>query len=209
MAQCRLPFSFNISSKLSPGPTRSTIHGTNKGSQPEGDRDPLAPEPRTDRRRMDGANALTRGNFPGNGQNHHPALGTAHEGNSSCSLPLVPLGQQARSTSLNPAHVQAISPLKAYAERPPILTEVNPDSGSVIGGVRIWLQGMYFSALPPLFARFGAAVVPTVSVRFLLSGFTHHVRFARLSLLPTFLPVICLPDPRRVSSISRYRNIPI
>ena len=103
----------------------------------------------------------------------HRSAPRGHECNSSSSLPLAPLGQQAGSACLGPAHFQPISPLKADAERPPILTEVNPDSGSVTGGMRIWLKGMDFPALLPLFARFGAAVVPTVSVRFLLSGFTH------------------------------------
>ena len=45
------------------------------------------------------------------------------------------------------------------------LTEVNPESGSITGGARIWLKGIDFPALFPLFARFGTTVVPTVSLR--------------------------------------------
>ena len=45
----------------------------------------------------------------------------------------------------------------------PTLTEVNPELGPITGGERIWIKGMDFPALFPLFARFGTCVVPTVS----------------------------------------------
>ena len=144
MAQCRLPFSFNIVSKLPPG------YGTRKG--------PLVlpqPTPSADR----------------------------------CSV-----------------QPQPISPAEADGELNPTLTEVNPDSGSITSGVRIWLKGMDFPALLPLFARFGAAVVATVGTRLHLSRLSHL--FARPSLLPTFLPVNCLPEPTQASSLLRYRSIP-
>ena len=59
---------------------------------------------------------------------------------------------------------QAIAPLRTDGEPAPTLTEVNPESGSITGGARIWLKGIDFPALFPLFARFGTAVVPTVSL---------------------------------------------
>ena len=72
---------------------------------------------------------------------------------------------------LNPVEflVQATPPRRTDGERAPTLTEVNPDSGSTTGGARIWLKGVDFPALFPLFARFGNAVVPTVSIRSCLS----------------------------------------
>jgi len=145
VAQCRLPFSFNIVSKLPLG------YGTRKG-------------------------------------------------------PLV-LPQPTPSADRGSVQPQPISPPKADEERNPTLTEVNPDSGSITGGVRIWLKGMDFPALLPLFARFGAAVVPTVSMSPLVKVY-HLILFARPSLLPTFLPVICLPEPTQASSMLRYRGIP-
>ncbi len=159
MAQCRLPFSFNILSKLPPGPRSSAIPGTRKRPRPEeDDGDPPAPKKRAVRPRMDGANALAPKSPPGNGQIHDPAL---EIGNQSA-----PRGHEDGSSSS-----LAISPPKIDGERPPTLTEVNPDSGSITGGVRIWLKGMDFPALLPLFARFGAAIVPTVSVCLCLSRY--------------------------------------
>ena len=46
----------------------------------------------------------------------------------------------------------------------PTLTDVNPEQGSITGGARVWLKGMDFPAHFPLFARFGTAVVPTVTI---------------------------------------------
>ena len=184
VAQCRLPFSFNILSKHPPGSRRSAIQGTSKRPRPEEDgRDPPASEQRAVRRRIDGTNTLARRNSPGNGQNHHPALDTDHqnasrglESSSSSSLPLVPLHRQARCAGLGLAHLQAISPPMVDAEFPPILTEVNPDSGSTTGGMRIWLKGIDFPAILPLFARFGATVVATVSRCFRPSSSAHSAR---------------------------------
>ena len=159
MAQCRLPFSFNIFSKLPPRPRPSTIPGTRKRPQPEADDgDPRAPKQRTVRRRMGNANALAPKNPPGNGQIHSPALDI---GNQSS-----PRGHED-----GPSSSLVISTPKIDGERPPTLTEVNPDSASITGGVRIWLKGMDFPALLPLFARFGGAIVPTVSVCLCLSGY--------------------------------------
>ena len=58
--------------------------------------------------------------------------------------------------------VRAIAPSGTDVAPLPTLTDVNPESGSVTGGTRIWLKGINFPPVP-LFARFGSAVVPTVS----------------------------------------------
>ena len=158
MAQCRLPFSFNILSKLPPRQRPPTVPGTGKRPQPEqGAGESPAPEPRAVRRQMDDA-----------------------AGSVDCSF-------------VQPQEIT-----------PPTLTEVNPDSGSITGGVRIWLRGMDFPALLPLFARFGAAVVPTVRIYLYLSRYL--ILFARLSLLPISSPVTCLPEAAQASSMSRYRS---
>ena len=170
MAQCRLPFSFNILPKLSPRqrPPLSPEGGRRKRPRPEQkDGDPVwLPE---FRRRKDDPNARAPGITPGNGQIHHPGLvidnQSAPQGRediSSSSLSLVSLPQPAGSAHPSSVQVHAISLPKTDGERTPFLIEVNPDSGSTTGGVRIWLKGMDFPALLPLFARFGAAVVPTV-----------------------------------------------
>ena len=132
---------------------------------------------------MDGTNALALSNPPGNEQIHHPApdIGNestprGHEGISSSSVPLP-----------QPAQLQATSPLEMGEERPPTLTEVNPDFGPITGGVRIWLKGMDFPALSPLFARFGTAVVPTVSVCFYLPDFISYLLLDFLFFEPSCL----------------------
>ena len=58
----------------------------------------------------------------------------------------------------------AITPPRTDGEPAPTLTEVNPKHGSIMGGAEIWLKGIDIPALFPLFARFGTAVVPTVSI---------------------------------------------
>ena len=204
-------------SKLLPTPPVPPINRTRNRQPEEEDEDLPAAERRSVRPRKDGANALAQRNLPCNGQNHYPALdmghGSAprgHKGNS-CSLTLVPLGQQARSAGLGPAHFQAISPLKADAELPPILTEVNPDSGSVAGGVRVWLKGMDFPALSPLFARFETAVVPTVRVYLRTSGFTHPAcqTFASSNLLVCHSPPRATPGVIQITlSKHPYLNAP-
>ena len=51
------------------------------------------------------------------------------------------------------------------AEPIPTLTDMNPEQGYITGGARIWLKGMDFPAHFPLFAGFGTAIVPTVTLR--------------------------------------------
>jgi len=172
VAQCRLPFSFKVVSKH-----RGTRH-------------PAIPASRKRRRSEEGEDPATaRRRKDGDGQIHHPAQDISHpsapqghEDSSSSSQPLVPPPQPAQDSELNFSQLntinppyQAISPLNTAGELTPTLMEVNPDSASITGGVRIWLKGVYFPALFPLFARFGAAVVPTVRVRFYFRGVSHPV----------------------------------
>jgi len=89
----------------------------------------------------------------------------AHEDRPSGSLPTVQTSWPPRNADPSSVPLNTIED----AERAPTLTEVNPDSGSTTGGARIWLKGIDFPALFPLFARFGNAVVPTVSRRFCFS----------------------------------------
>ena len=86
--------------------------------------------------------------------------------------------------------VRTITPPRTDGTPLPTLTEVNPESGSVTGGARIWLKGINFPALP-LFARFGSAVVPTVSPKGLPFD-PPLIKLSRLSPPVTFLPAICL-----------------
>ena len=182
VVQCRLPFSFKILSKL---PPRQKCPIPRRGDGEP--RDDVAPEIP-----------------PGNGQIHHPALDIGNksapqgrEAISSKSLPLLSLVQPAGSAGGSSAQLHAISPPKTDGERPPTLTEVNPDSGSITGGVRIWLKGIDFPALLPLFARFGAAVVPTVRTWFYLSRSISSCLLEFLFFQPSCLSFASHKQPRR------------
>ena len=194
MAQLRLPFSFNVLAKLPRRPSPPAIPVTRKRRRSE--QEDGGPQ-RTVRRQMDG-----------NGQIRHPAqdighpsVPQGHEESFSNSLPLVPLPLPVQNADLSfsqlstiKPHYQAISLPKTAGERAPTLTEVNPDSASITGGVRIWLKGMDFPALVPLFARFGAAVVPTVRVCF----------YSSTCISSCLLDVLCL-QPSCLSFASQNR----
>jgi hypothetical protein len=108
---------------------------------------------------------------------HHPAPVTDYpedvqlsQGSSSGSpsLALPPHLPQNVDRGLAPPTAskppnEAIAPPRTDGESTATLTEVNPGSGPITGGVKIWLKGMDFPTVFPLFARFGTAVVPTVS----------------------------------------------
>ena len=113
-------------------------------------------------------------------QNDHPmpAVNSRNadqyrEGDSSSALPpAVSPPQPLWNTGPNPGPVSpwkpsnpAIAPPNTDGETGPTLTDVNPESGSITGGARIWLKGFDFPALFPLFARFGTTVVRTVRLR--------------------------------------------
>ena len=140
----------------------------------EQDGGPLTPERPAVRRRVDDANIPAQINPPMNEQTHHPASDTDYPdpevggGSTSSSPPLVPLPSRNAGSSSAPPDAtkppnQAVTTPRTEGEGTPTLTEVNPESGSITGGATIWLKGMDFPPLFPLFARFGTAVVPTVS----------------------------------------------
>jgi len=90
---------------------------------------------------------------------------------SSAPPPAIPHSQLPQNAGSNSGPLNAwkppnsaIPPPRIDGEPTPTLTEVNPKSGSITGGARIWLKGMEFPAFP-LFARFGTVVVPTVGPR--------------------------------------------
>jgi len=166
VAQCQLPFSFNVVPKL------PTTWGKRKRTQVE-QTDPPAPDTRTVRRRMDDANVLT--SLTRDEQVHHPAdHQDASEDVQPCedikpsSPTLVPSLDSRRSAGSSSARLevfkptnQAIAPPRTDGECGPILMGMNPRSGSFTGGAEIWLQGADFPTHFRLFARFGTAVVPT------------------------------------------------
>ena len=172
LVQCRLPFSFNVLSRLPPGQPRL----------------PATKSKRT-RREMEGAssnandrNVRTRfddppsRNLPSHDQTDHPmgafnprSATQARDGSSSSPSPSASPPQDAAPIPEPipwgpPQQQQGVVQPRTEDEASPTLTEVNPESGSVTGGARIWLKGMDFPARFPLFARFGSAVVPTVSL---------------------------------------------
>ena len=140
-----------------------------------------------------------------------PPLSDQHrDGSPSSSLffnPPIQLPRNAgpNSDSLKTPH-QAIIPPTTDRQPSPTLMDVNPESGSITGGARIWLKGKHFPAVFPLFARFGTAVVSTVSAM----GITFEhclIRFLRLSPLVPFFPVICLLQLCQVSSMLHSQKI--
>ena len=145
MAQCRLPLSFHVVPKLPPRQISPPIRPEEEGG------DPPAPELLNLQGLMVDTNAFVS-RTPSDGQIHHrpPDFGYIQQDHDHGFFRPPPLPNK-------------------NGERTPTLTEVNPDSASITGGVRIWLKGMDFPALFPLFARFGAAIVPTVRVCFYFS----------------------------------------
>jgi len=156
-------------------------------------------------------------------QIHHPAPDIDYqdapelvqycEGSTSSSPPLAPPPVPPENASSSSAPLDAIKPLnqpiappRTEEESAPTLTEVNPESGSITGGATIWLHGRGFPAPFPLFARFGSAVVPTVSS---LTAFVRLflIDFPRNSATRTFFPVTCPPQPPRALSMLHYRRI--
>lgn len=133
-----------------------------------------------------------------------------HRGCSPPSSPPLQLPRNAspNSDSLNVQRPpqKAIAPPTTDQGPLPTLVEVNPESGSIAGGARIWLRGMDFPGFP-LFARFGGTVVPTVSLLEIPFG-PYLIRLLRLSPRAAFYSVIRPPLPCQVSSMSRSRGIP-
>ena len=205
VAQQQLPFSFDVVAKHGQAPARPPPAAGGKRSrrdveQPEG----MPPEldQRNVRPRCEGPSQGAPGNeradraIPTINPWDPPLHDQYREGSPSSSLlltlpPHLPRNAGPSFDSLNTPH-QAIVPPRTDPEPTPTLTEVNPDSGSITGGVRIWLKGKDFPAHLTLYARFGTAVVPTVST--METPFEPSlIRFLRISPPTPFLLVICLP----------------
>jgi hypothetical protein len=188
VARCQLPFSFNVMPKPQ-GPRFPAKHETRKRAQLEQTGGaPPAPGPRFVRPKVDGANVVAQRNPPANINEHinHPAPAIDHhdasigpqpnKGSPSISpsllLSLGPPRNAGPSRSAAPTEVfdQAITPQITDEQRFPTLREVNPESRPITGGARVWLKGVGFPAHFPLYARFGTAVVLTVSPVYLSYG---------------------------------------
>ena len=219
VAQHQLPFSFNVVAKLDKKPARPLPTAGGKRSRHQVEQsEGISPEldQRNVRPRCEGpsqgapANERTDGATPTINPRDPPLRDQYREGSPSSSLPLtlpphLPQNVGPSFDSLNTPH-QAIVPSRTDPEPTPKLIDVNPESGSITGGGRIWLQGKDFPTLFTLYARFGTAVVSTVST--IETPFEPClIRILRLSPPIPFLLVICLPWPCQVSSMLHSRRI--
>ena len=180
-----------------------------------------APEPRFVRPRVNDPSAVAQANSPNiSGRIFRPApaidhqdASQTHESIPPSSLPLLPsqpprnAGPSAGPPITTKPPDQAIALPRIDEEFAPTLTEVNPESGSVTGGARIWLKGVDFPAHFQLYARFGTAVVPTVSLKCFPFG-PSLISALRHSPPTSFWPAICLPRPCQVLLTLRSRSIP-
>jgi len=165
VVQHRLPFIFDVVAKVKPQGQKRTRR------QIEG---PPLEDHRNVRPRRDGVPQRDiDDDHPMLAANPRNAPQQYRDGDaSSVSPPAVSPPQPPRNAAPNPGQHStwkppppAIGPPSTDEGPTPTLTEVNPETGSITGGARIWLKGMDFPTLFPLFARFGTAVVPTVSLR--------------------------------------------
>ena len=210
MAQCRLPFSFNVVPKL---PRTGTRRKRKRLELEQTEGAALAPEPRSVRPRLGDANVLVHSHPPISEEIDHPApamnhqnslrAARSHEDGSFNSPSLALPTQPPPNANTNS---EAIGPPRPDGDPTPTLTEVNPETGSITGGARIWLKGINFSSRFPIFARFGTTVVPTVSLNHLPLG-RNLINFLRPSPPATFLPVIYPRQPCQGSSTLCYRRI--
>lgn len=178
MAQCRLPFSFNVLAKLPPELRQRLLTTQGKKRRAHFEREegtPPGPEPSLIPPPVGDVNVVTQSDTPNSGQVDHAVdqpvslLGVQSSEDSLSRSPTLVRHPQPRwinaGPTSNPLPAQQ-SPMQAPrsdGEPIPTLTEVNPESGSITGGTRIWLKGIDFPIRCPLFVRFGTTVVPTVS----------------------------------------------
>jgi len=188
VAECRLPFSFNVVPKI------WVTHGKRNSAQVKQEGDFPTPEACAVRPRMDGPNVTAQIHPLGNDPIHHPAQlrpprydqihhpaqdidrqgasevvqsweDSKFSGNPLASPAPAPQTGDLSSTSLEVTNRpnQVIVLPRTDGECEPTLTHVNPESGSTTGGTVIWLAGIDFPVRFPVFARFGTSVVRTVS----------------------------------------------
>jgi hypothetical protein len=177
VAECRLPFSFNVVHE------HSTTQRKRGKWQVEQERSP-APQ---DRVYYSEFTAQTYS--PGNVWFHHLASNIDHQ-----DAPVSGDPSPAPLEVIEPPHQVIVLP-RTDGERDPILTQVNPESGSITGGAVIWLAGIDFPALFPLFARFGTSVMRAVSWSFTYEDLSNRVSqaFISPSLLTCNLPPTAIP----------------
>jgi len=201
LAQYRLPFSFNVVTRVPKVPLAGGKRTRGEVEQSEG-----APSNAARRNVRPRIGDAPHGGPRGDEGIDHPMPPLSYRGapqdhedsSSSPSPPAPPAVHLPRPPqNVNP---QGTAPPRTDGEPPaPTLTEVNPASGSITGGARIWLTGMDFPAVFPLFARFGGAIVPTVSLMNLIyKARTNQV--LRHTPRRTFLLVICLLHPHQALS---------
>jgi hypothetical protein len=146
MAQYLLPFTFKVVAKLpqKQGQTSSAVHKKRKRAQLEPTRAPVDHEPRAVRPRIDEIDVPS------------PRDSLIHDRIDD----LLPVRREIAEGSQSN---QAIISSNGDGNNAPMLMEVNPESGSITGGTRVWLKVIGCPSISPLFARFGTAVAPTVS----------------------------------------------
>jgi hypothetical protein len=205
VARHQLPFSFNVVAKYCQARARPPPAAGGKRSRRQVEQSEDIPpglDQRNVRPRFEGHSQEAPGNertddaMPAINLRDPPILDQHREGSPSGSVPLtlpphLPWHAGPNFDSLDTPHQAIVSP-RTDEEPTPTLIDVNPESGSITGGARIWLKGKDFPALLPLFARFGTAVVSTVSTMEIPFE-PYLIRFLRHSPLEPFFPVICLP----------------
>ena len=176
VASYQLPFSFNVLSKLPHGQPNPRRAGMKRNRRQMEELEGIHLQ-RSVRPRLDDSSQ-------GDPSTNVHVDTTSHLGDCSpCSAPpLTPLSLLASdvlpsSESLKGigAPDQASPAPETNGEPAPVLTEVNPESGPITGGTRVWLKGMDFPTASPLFARFGSAVVPTVRPYCCPQGLSHPI----------------------------------
>jgi hypothetical protein len=162
VAQHRLPFSFNVVPRLPKGQKRKRGQEEIQSEVNQRNVRPRLDDP-PQRDTDEEQNALP---MPAVDPRNVPQGSQHCEGNSSSALPpgVPPAVPNSGPLSSQPPNA---APPRTDVAPIPTLTEVNPEAGPITGGARIWLKGINFPALFPLFARFGTAVVPTVSLKYL------------------------------------------
>jgi len=179
VAQYKLPFSFKVLPRIRPAkpppPGKlSSTRGKRKQQYTEqsdeqlsavNQRNVRARSARPPQRNPSGSESINH-SLPDNPRD--TPQGSQHQGASSPPLITSPRSPRAGISPDPPNSMkttnQTITPPRTDGEPVPTLTEVNPESGSITGGARIWLKGVDFPPHFPLYARFGASVVPTVSL---------------------------------------------
>ena len=184
MAQYELPFSFNVLARIrepksSPGGERLDPMGGKRKTRPMeqwGGIPPAVSRSNVRRRSVDPpqrdppGNELINHRMPTTNPRDSPQGGQHQEASSSSSPPLMGPSWPLRNAGASPDLFsttrppnRVITPPRTDGECTTTLTEVNPGSGPITGGVRIWLKGVDFPAGFALYARFGTALASTVS----------------------------------------------